>query len=246
MRSLLAALSFFSFIPMPGVRQTPELDGWALGWAPFVGLLIGGGLAGLDAALGLVFPHPLRDGLVVLGWLILTGGTHMDGLADSLDGLGAWATPERRLEILRDVGSGAFAVAGVAGLLIAKTLAVGALPVRWGWLVATPVVARMGMLLVVRVYPYARREGLGAGLRGQLTAGPLALAGLATLVAVGWVGLAAGPIAALVGGGAGLVGALLFGWWAQARLGGGITGDVYGATVELAEVLVLLVAVGLG
>ena len=166
---------------MPGVRDAPELDGWALSWAPFVGLLVGGGLVGLDALFGLVFPHPLRDALVVLGWLVLTGGTHVDGLADSLDGLGAWATPERRLDILRDPTSGPFAVAGVAALLIVKTLAIASLPVRWEWLLAAPVIARLGMVLVVRSYPYARPEGLGAGLRSQLTIGPLAWAAMTTL-----------------------------------------------------------------
>jgi adenosylcobinamide-GDP ribazoletransferase len=242
MRSLLAALSFFSFIPVPGVRETSQLDGWALGWAPLVGLLIGGALAGLDAPFGFVFPHPLRDALLVLGWLVLTGGTHMDGLADSLDGLGAWATPQRRLDILHDVSSGPFAVAGVAALLIVKTLALAALPSRQPWLLATPVIARLGMLLVLRVYPYARPQGLGAGLRADLTMGPLTLGGLTTLATVFLAAQTTGLIAA----GIGLAGALAFGGWAAARLGGGVTGDVYGATVELTEVFVLLAGVALG
>lgn len=245
MRSLLAALSFFSFIPVPGVRDAPELDGWALGWAPLVGLLIGGGLVGLDALFGFLFPHPLRDALIVLGWLVLTGGTHIDGLADSLDGLGAWAAPARRLDILRDPASGPFAVAGVAALLVVKMLAIAALPVRWGWLLATPVMARFGMLLVVRAYPYARPEGLGAGLRARLTVGPLLLAVATTLATMLWVSRAVGEGPAGVAIGAGVGSALLFGAWAWARLRTGVTGDVYGAAVEVAEIAVLLAAVAL-
>jgi adenosylcobinamide-GDP ribazoletransferase len=242
MRSLLAALSFFSFIPVPGIRHTPQLDGWSIGMAPLVGLLIGGALAGLDFLLGMILPHPLRDALVVLGWLVVTGGTHIDGLADSLDGLGTWATPERRLEILHDPTSGPFAVAGVAALLIVKVLAASALPgLRWQWLLVTPVIARLGMVMVVRLYPYARREGLGAGLRAQLTFGPLVVA-ILTTAAVIWLGVG---IVGLIVGGIGMVGALLFGAWAWARLRTGITGDVYGAAVELTEVLALVAAVAL-
>lgn len=201
--------------------------------------MIGGALVGLEAALDLFFPRPLSDALLVLGWVVLTGGTHVDGLADALDGLGAWATPERRLEILHDPNSGPFAVVGVALIFIVKALALAALGVRWRWLLLTPVVARLGMLAALRAYPYARREGLGAGLRAQVTVGPLLLAIFPALVTA-YLTL---RLIGLVVMATGIVGALLFGAWAWARLRTGITGDVYGATVELTEFLILLVAV---
>ena len=244
MRSLMAALSFFTFFPIPGRRETAELDGWALGFAPLAGLIIGIGLMAFDALAGLIFPHPLRDALLVLAWIVLTGATHIDGLADSMDGLWATTTPQRRLEIMRDVNSGAFAVTGVAILLIVKTMAVAEVAEREGWLLATPVVARMGMLLVMRIFPYGRKEGLGAGLREQLTVGPLSLAGLTTALVMWRVVLVSGWETVLVVSAIGLAGALLFGWWACRRLQVGLTGDIYGATVELAEIAILLAVVG--
>lgn len=242
----VAALSFFTFIPAPGRRDTPALDGWALSFAPLVGFIIGGGLVGLDAALVALFPQPVRDGLLVAGWVILTGGMHLDGLADSFDGLAVSLPPERRLEILRDKHSGAFAVVGLTLTLILKVAALTFLAGRVGWLLAGPVVARMGMLLVMRIYPYARQEGLGAGLRQQLSAGPLALAALVTVgalvLASRWAGLREMLLVASVA----LVFCVVFGAWAARRLGGGLTGDVYGATVELSEVVILLAAGAVG
>ena len=79
-------------------------------------------------------------------------------------------------------------------------------------------------------------------MRADLTMGPLALGGLTTLVTV----FLAAQTTGLIAVGIGLAGALAFGGWAAARLGGGVTGDVYGATVELPEVLVLLAGVALG
>ena len=90
MSSLLAALSFFTFIPIPGKRITPQLNGWSLGLAPLTGLVVGAGVVGLDALIEPVFSHPLRDGLVVLLWIVLTGATHIDGLADSRIFCCAW------------------------------------------------------------------------------------------------------------------------------------------------------------
>jgi adenosylcobinamide-GDP ribazoletransferase len=93
----------------------------------------------------------------------------------------------------------------------------------------------------VRTFPYARKDGLGAGLRDKLAAGPLVVAVLTTLIAAGGMGMIWGaqmPVAVTL---AGVAFALLFGAYASARLGG-VTGDVYGATVELSEIVCLLAA----
>jgi adenosylcobinamide-GDP ribazoletransferase len=257
MKQLKLALSFLTVIP---VRITAALQPGDLGrsaaWFPLVGLLIGALLA--FAFLGLVwpFPAPLAAVLVVALWAGLTGGLHLDGLADCCDGLLASVTPERRLEIMKDPRLGTFGGAGLILLLLVKAGAVAAiaqagLPPLPAWvplavaplaaaalltapLLLAPVLGRWLILIVAR-QPMARPGGLGAefalGLtrRAFLSAAALPLA----------LSLAGGPRGILAAALAHLV-ALGVIRLARARLGG-VTGDVLGLTVELSEAAVLLV-----
>ena len=159
---------------------------------------------------------------------------------DSCDALLGGFDRERRLEILRDPHVGAFAVAGVACLLLVKFAALAALPEasRAPVLVLFPCLSRAAILLVMEWFPYLRREGLGTPLlehpgRFSLWFGlPLALA--AAVVLTGLPGLALAALAGVVAWGVGA--------WAT-RLLGGVTGDIYGAVNETVEAAVLVLAV---
>jgi adenosylcobinamide-GDP ribazoletransferase len=200
--------------------------------------------------LGALFSPVLAAALLVALWAALTGGLHLDGLADCFDGLLAAVPPERRLEILRDPRLGAFGGIGLALHLLLKTLAVASLPAfslslplpfalglllpaSLAPLLLAPALARW-LILPVALQPMARPGGLGAEFALGLSRRALLISALIPLgVALlsGPRGLLAAALAALVA--AGLV--LL----ALRRLGG-LTGDVLGLVVELAELVVLL------
>lgn len=227
-----AALTFLTALPAPSAAGSPQGLGRAAAWFPTVGLLIGVLLGGVRWLGDRLFDSWLAGALVVAAWAVLTGGLHLDGLADCCDGLLAPVSRARRLEILRDPRLGSFGVAGLGLFLLLKTLAAArAAPVA---LLIAPVWAR-GALLVAARQPQARPGGMGASFAAGLTPGVLAGAALIPLLLAGLAPLRSG-VALLVAGGA-VWGVLRL---ARVRLGG-VTGDVYGLAVELCELMVLLV-----
>jgi adenosylcobinamide-GDP ribazoletransferase len=233
------AFGFLTTLPVPAMGAPRPGDlGHAAVWFPVVGAVLGLLLAGANW-LGLRFFPPLLAGaLVVAAWAALTGGLHLDGLADCGDGLLAATTPERRLEIMRDPRLGAFGGLSLMLFVLLKVLAVAALPAGNAWLAAIPLllapVAGRWLLLLAARQPNARPGGLGADFALGLQPRTLWLAGAATLLVTllgGVRGLAALALAHAV--------AWLVFRSARTRLGG-ITGDVFGLTVELAELTVLL------
>jgi adenosylcobinamide-GDP ribazoletransferase len=200
-------------------------------WFPLVGLVIGLLLWVVQSIAALFFPPVLVGALVVLAWVALTGGLHLDGLADCCDGLLATTSRERRLEILRDPRVGSFGALGLMLTLLLKTLAAGmATPLA---LLLAPVWGRWLLLFAAR-QPQARAEGMGATFAAGVTPEVIVMA-------------AALPVLLLFfGDGRGLAGAalavaamMLLVRLAKARLGG-VTGDLYGLVVEVSEVMMLL------
>lgn len=229
--TLWAAVTFLTTLPAP-TAVLPDGLGRAAGWFPPVGLGIGLLLWCTQRLGEWLFDPWLTGVLVVTAWALLTGGLHLDGLADCFDGLLAPVSRERRLEILRDPRLGSFGAAGLALFLLLKTgAAARADPVA---LIIAPAWARWALLVAAR-QPQARPGGLGASFAAGLTPGILAAGAIVPLLLWSRAPLA-GSLALLV------TGAALWGmlWLARARLGG-VTGDVYGLVVEISELMVLLV-----
>ncbi len=233
------ALGFLTTLPARPVPYVPGGLGRAAAWFPVAGLLIGVLLLLVQAAAARLFGPAVAAVLVVAAWAALTGGLHLDGLADCCDGLLVSAPRERRLEIMRDPRVGSFAVTGLVLVLLLKAAALFSLGVgstgALGLLLA-PVWARWWILLAAR-WPPARADGLGSSFATALTprllgyaiALPLVLLGIA--VPFDWRSLVAVVLSGLT-----CLGVLRL---AQARIGG-VTGDVFGAVVELAEVVLLM------
>lgn len=234
MNGLRIALSFLTVLPVGPRGPWPGL-GPALPYFPLVGLIIGLTLMGADLAIaGLLGPYG-RAAVTVALWAALTGGLHLEGLADAADGLLASRPAQERLEIMRAPAVGAFGTAAVGLVLLLKF---GLLTDLSGQtsrpaLAVAPLAARHGVLAPMGLFPYARPEGLGQGLKRRAVRA-FAAAALPVL-AVGY--LLAGP-AALAATGLALGAGLGLGLFARRRLGG-LTGDVYGAIIELGEVFVL-------
>jgi len=206
-------------------------------WFPAVGLLLGGLLALADLGLRWVQVGSLLESAAIVVLLLgLSGALHADGLMDTCDAVFSHASPERRLEIMRDPRSGAFGVVGLVCVVLLKVAALDSLPsgVRPALVWLAPGLGRFAIVLVVTVFPYGRASGMGAPLKSIATPRKLALAAALPAVACAIVG----PIG-LLGGVVAVIGALSLGLWLM-RLLPGLTGDCYGAVCEVTETLVWL------
>ncbi len=246
MVAFIAALQFLLLTPALIRRAlTPEEMGKSVRFYPLVGLLLGGILALVDALLGLIFPLQVRSALILTLWVVLTGGLHFDGFLDSCDGLLGGATPERRMEIMRDERVGAYALAGgVLLLLILFSSLSTSMSARWAALLLAPALGRWGISLAVVLYPYARPSGLGRDIKDHARTSDTVLATFTALGAVAIVALiwhSAAPVVAAAAASA------VF--WLSARFIlnriPGMTGDTYGAINMLIEAGVLLAFVAM-
>ncbi len=242
MRPLADARLAFQFLTrFPVGRGAPAQSdlGRSCAWFPLAGAAMGAVLAGIAHGTAGHLSAALAGALAAGALAWMSGGLHLDGLADLFDGLsGGHGDRQRVLDIMRDGRIGAHGAAALVLVLLAKAAALAELGARGDlWLVAAaPAVARFAAVPLVVWFPYARDEGLGKAFRG--TAGAREVA-IAALLAAGMlapsapVSLAAAAGALVVAGALALV--------VRRRLGG-LTGDVYGAAIELAEVAFLSVA----
>ena len=240
MTSLALALRYLTIVPVPaGAHVEPTTLGRAAAWFPLVGLALGVVVAAGERLLGAVFPSLLDALLAVTLWKLLTGGLHLDGLADCLDGL-VGRDADDRLRIMRDSRIGAFGAIGLILFLLLEVAAVSELSpaARWRTFVAAPALARALPPLVAWLFPAATPLGQGAmfrsGLTGTRVVAAVALGSVIALAALGLAGLLAVGLAVVSG--------LGLGRFFTQRLGG-VTGDVLGAVIETAELIVLLTVV---
>ncbi len=232
----MSAFALLSRLPLPNHRATGASSAWA--W-PLVGAVLGAlGAALASGALWLGVTPGVTAALVLALSAMLTGGLHEDGLSDTADGLfGGW-TRERRLEIMKDSRVGSYGVLALVLVSLARWSALTAVLVHgghWAALIAAGSLSRAPMALVMALLPNARGAGLShaTGQPGPATA----LVALAVAAAIagalsGWTAVA------LVF--ATLAAAILLAFVALRKIGGQ-TGDILGATQQLAEVACLAV-----
>ena len=212
---------------------------------PAIGLMIGLVLVGVEEGSSRVFSEPLTAAFLVAVMIVVTRGLHLDGLMDVFDGVFGGFTPERRLEIMRDSRVGAFGVIGAIAVLLLKYGALVSLlmlpqPGKEWALFLFPTLSRWTMVVLLGAFPYVRTQGLGSPFHGTGIKIATTIAGISALAA-----------SVLLGGFAGLglfFGVTVVAWlmgWAIAKTLGGLTGDAYGATNEIIETTVIIVATAL-
>jgi len=236
------AFAFLTRLPFrSGARPEPGALARAAWAFPIAGILVGviGGIAfEIGDRLGL--PINAMALLAVAATVLITGGLHEDGLADTMDGLGGGADPETALAIMRDSRTGAFSVLALVfsvGLRVAALVALPDTRVAVSALVAAHAVSR-GLLPTLMLWlDPARSDGIGAEAGRPTPPGATAAALIGLLVAVIALGIGRGILAMILAGVAMAALALL----ARRRLGG-YTGDVMGAAQQVGEIVMLLAA----
>ncbi|OAH99043.1 adenosylcobinamide-GDP ribazoletransferase [Methylomonas methanica] len=237
MDAFLVALQFLTRIPVSFRYEAgASLLGRSVLFYPAVGLLLGM-LLSLPPTLFAGSSPMLLAALTLSAWVLLTGGLHLDGLADCADAwVGGHGDKQRSLQIMKDPASGPIAVSVLVLVLILKFAALTAMfeQTRLTPLLLAPVLGRAAILGLMLTTDYVRPQGLAEALLQQLPRSQAKWVLVSSvLIALVFLGF---PAVLFAGG-------ILF-WLRQSALSrlGGVTGDVYGAAVELTEASVLTVA----
>ena len=237
---LALALGLLTRAPIPVSASHAARRGAAPAWAwPVVGTLVGAVGAAVGAlALWAGLVPPLAAGVAIIAQVMLTGALHEDGLADAADGLwGGW-DKARRLAIMKDSHIGTYGVMALLLVTLIRWLALTMLiaAADWAAIIAAGAISRVPMAVIMAALPNARDSGLSHRV-GRPPQGAAATACLLAAVAGGaLIGTSLVPATLAV--------MILCGWLAvTARIRiGGQTGDILGASQQLAEVAVLVVA----
>ncbi len=235
MHSFALALQFLTRLPVPfNLDANDQQLGRSVLFYPVVGLLIG--LLLIISSIGLSGVHSfLQAALILTFWILLSGGLHLDGLADCADAwVGGLGDRQRTLDIMKDPAAGPAAVVFLVLIILLKWTALQIVLTshQWQALLVAPLLGRTILLVLMLTSPYVRTQGLGEKLIRYLPAVPARQ--IIAVVLAGCI-LLSGllPVISVV--------LLITGihYIALQRLGG-FTGDVYGAAVELTEVVVLI------
>ncbi|MDI6799130.1 MAG: adenosylcobinamide-GDP ribazoletransferase [Actinomycetota bacterium] len=238
MSGLVSAINFLSIISIPSKRgrSEAELKG-AARFFPLVGLLFGLILALLDIGLRMVLPLMAASILLIAASTILSGAIHLDGLADTLDGiLGGGGDRVRSLQIMRDSSLGTFGAASLSLDLILKFVLIASLHgrLRFLALLLFPLVARGALVFSMVLFPCARGDGKAKSFDSFKDIKSLSIPIILLLSSIFFCPLSV--LATLVT----LLLSFLISYLLNKRLGG-LTGDTYGAVVELSEISFLLI-----
>jgi len=229
---LRSAVQFLTRLPVAGGGERGAAR--SLPWYP----LVGAGLGMMGLLVAWLFTGtgtPLLPATLFVATLAaVTGGLHLDGLADTADAwIGGQGSRERMLEIMKDSVVGPMGVAAIVVVLLIKTAVVTALfnaDAMWTF-IAAPALGRAAAAALLLGLPYLRSAGLGSAVIDQMPRNYVRYALIGTAAAVFFItplGLM-GAVGALIGL------AALF-----QRYLGGVTGDCIGASVELVETAALL------
>ncbi|WP_446742949.1 adenosylcobinamide-GDP ribazoletransferase [Silvibacterium acidisoli] len=237
---LIAAFQFLTRVPLPAIAYTPNTLAGALKFFPFVGLTIGCCAAVLYPWLLHHLGNAMAALLVLLFLVAITGCLHEDGLADTADGLLGGSTLEKRLAIMRDSRIGTYGAAALFFSIGARWILLASLPPErfTAYAVCASALSRWTVLPLSAVLRPAQAEGQGARVAGKTSAGTLFTGSLIASVAVLYLlrQYALEPVVAVI------VTTVISGL-VYAKKIGGITGDCYGATIQLSEIAVYLCGV---
>ena len=241
MNSFLIALQFITIIPVKKQLKYSEKDiAHSMMYYPLIGTILGLVLVLINLIGTQFLPNLVRDSLLLIFFVLLTGGIHLDGLVDSFDGLYGGKNKKEILSIMRDSSVGVYGVLAVVLLLVFKftLLRELSLPRRNLILIIVPTISRWAMVMAVYLFPYARKEGYGKAYKLYLKKKHVLVAMLwtllLTLILFFWKG-------ALILGVSFLT-IWFIGNFITKKIDG-LTGDNYGSINEIMEVVILLLMI---
>jgi adenosylcobinamide-GDP ribazoletransferase len=235
MRGLLAAVRFLTIVPIPGTCGAEDTDlARSPPFFPVVGLLLGALAALLAWAASLVAPPMVVSAAVVVLLLSFSGCLHLDGLCDTADGLLSARPRDRALEIMKDSHVGTMGVMAAVCVLLMKFASLASLRADclWPAVLLMPLAGRCAMVVHMALLPYVRSGGLGSAFYTNRRY-VAAIEAVVVLVAVCW--LVFGPSGCIVAA-VWTAAVLALAVYLRCKIGGA-TGDTFGATCEMIEVL---------
>jgi len=235
MRGLLATVRFLTILPVPGRYGSEKTDlARSAPFFPVVGLLLGALAALVAWAVSLVELPMIAGAVVVVLLLGFSGCLHLDGLCDTADGLLSSRPRERALEIMKDSHVGTMGVVAVVCVLLMKFASLASLKPEclWPAVFLMPLAGRCAMVMHMALLPYVRSDGLGSAFYGKRRY-VAAIEAVVVLSAACWLMFGAGGWIV-----AGVSIAVVVSLAVYFRLKiGGATGDTFGATCEIIEVV---------
>ncbi|HUI68346.1 MAG TPA: adenosylcobinamide-GDP ribazoletransferase [Nitrospirota bacterium] len=240
-KNFINAVEFLTIFTISRKHDVTEGDlAKSVVYFPFVGFLIGVILNYSDKALAWTVPPTIANALLLIMLVLITRAIHIDGLADTLDGIMGGHDRTSRLEIMKDSRLGTAGALGIVLLLLVKYLCFNNLfdNDKASALLTAPMLGRWSQILMVFRANYGREQGMGSAfvghlrVSGMISASAVAL-GLAVFVSGIWAAILISSVALFT---------IVCRWYLVRKLGG-VTGDAIGAVSELNEALTLLLFV---
>lgn len=239
MTKFIVALQFLTRIQVNSSIVIDERTfGKSMAYFPLVGLVIGLILAVSHYLLSLIFTPLITAAFLIWLEVAISGGLHLDGFMDTMDGIYSGRSREKILEIMRDSRVGAHSAIALACLFLIKLTVIADYPVHGitPVLILVPMLARLTQLVGVVYFPYVRETGLAKSFIDYIEKNDLYFASLLSLVIciiikgfLGIIFLISTFFLALIGGN-----------YFASKIGG-LTGDVYGAITEVTTVILLVI-----
>ncbi len=233
---LITALQFLTIFPVPKRRGKTAGDfSRSLSYFPVIGLLLGGILIGLKYGLDFILPPAVVSALLIAALAIMTGAHHIDGLIDTFDGTVFGKSRSEKLKIMSDNNAGAFGITAAILVILLKYILLSSTATITAALLLMPVLSRWVVVAVMFIFPQAKSTGMGTtfkqGARWYSLAMATVIALITAVLLLSWWGIVLSAVLCLI----------IFGIAGYFRHHfGGLTGDNYGAVIEIAEVSVLL------
>lgn len=237
MNSFLLALQFLTIVPLKIKEVSGKKIADAIIYFPFVGLLIGLALSGINALLSVLNFSPLAANIILVVALAgITGGMHLDGLSDTADAFLSGRPKDEMLAIMRDPHIGVMGVLSIISIMLLKIglLTAAAQPLKTTALLLACVLSRWSSVLAMFLFPYARKDGKAKVFIQGMDLRIFAFSLFTVFIFAFTIWRSKGLFALLIAAGC----AYLGGGFSHRKIGG-ITGDTLGATIELTEIITL-------
>jgi len=248
LRNFVTALQFLTVFTVKKDHEVDENDlARSMVYFPFVGFVIGIVLVYADKVLLRLFPDSISNIFLILLSVLITRALHVDGLADSVDGIMGGRDPESRLAIMRDSRIGTAGVVSIFFVLLIKYACLNNLfdEHKTAALLTAPAFSRWAQMLMMFEANYGREDGMGKAFVGHVRLGGLITASVITVGLSGFVIYQYDTRTIVLAVGIPCLVALftvLWRWFVIRKVGG-VTGDSVGAVSEMSEALTLLLFV---